>query len=236
MRHLVIGAGEVGTALYKIIVETWSKSEGQLIDKDFEGPIEEVEAMHICFPYSEDFVLQVQGYMLRFNPEVTIIHSTVQVGTTALIGGNTAYSFVRGSHPNLANMTTYTKHIGALSVQAILDAKCYLQEIGFMIELHGTPDVVELGKLWDTTYYGICIAATKLAKEMADYYEVDFADIARMIKTYNCGVIEEGRLHLCRPELEPTPGPIGGHCVVPNAKILQQTFTSPLLDAIVEAK
>jgi hypothetical protein len=50
------------------------------------------------------------------------------------------------------------------------------------------------------------------------------------------GVRAAGHPEFVRPDLIPTEGKIGGHCVRENSIILQKDFESKLLEAIVEAK
>lgn len=239
---VIMGAGEVGTALGEVIKKAGKSFvfEDPTIDTPLQP--EEVELLHVCFPYGSEFVMAVWEAIKRFKPKHTIIHSTVEVGTTAKVASlanckNVSYSFIRGRHPDLKDqMTSFTKHIGNPDQLYRDEASLALRELGFTTMRHDTYEAVELGKLWDTTYYGICIAATKLAKEMADHYGVSWMDIGMMNGTYNEGMRQLGTEQFVRPELTPTPGTIGGHCVVPNAEILRHTFTSPLLDAVVEAK
>jgi hypothetical protein len=46
--------------------------------------------------------------------------------------------------------------------------------------------------------------------------------------------MELGQGHVVRPILYPPDGPIGGHCVVPNAKILSEEYESEFLRFIIE--
>lgn len=225
---LVIGYGEVGKGLKAIIPQATALDIG---DK-YEG---EVGVMNITFGYSDSFVRDVQAYIELYKPELTIIHSTVPVGTTRKIG-DIAYSFVRGKHPDLSEMLNYVRHVSAVNTKTSQRAAAYLTAHGFEVMIHETPEAVEFGKLFDTTYYGICIAAIKEFKRMADAYQVDWDDIAKINEAYNVGVRKKGKPEWVRPELQPTEGPIGGHCVVPNAKILHKDFDSKMLEMIEEAR
>lgn len=228
---LIVGHGQIGTALGKI-----------LNIKNFHDPIKNeiftgtCRVLNICIPYSKKFVRAVQEAIYRFKPDFTIIHSTVAVGTTKKCGKKIAYSFVRSRHNTLQNMTKHFKHLAATDPQTLKLAAAYLERAGFKVCLHENPDVVELGKLLDTTYYGLCIAYTKEAKRFSDYYGLNWKEIELMNKTYNYGYFAEGHDEFIRPNLVPMPGPIGGHCVVPNAKILAETFSSKVLKLIIESK
>jgi len=235
---IVVGAGEVGLAIGELI-----SNSGR--DVMFHDPAKGKSAsgftcdvLHICFPYSEEFVEQAKQAIDKFKPNLTIIHSTVKVGTTRKVGKDVVYSFVRGKHDKgMAEMMLLnTKHLGCLDKNKMWEATAYLVNLGFETDPYNDPDVVEFGKLWDTTYYGICIAATKMAKEMADSYGLDWSFVAEMNSAYNEGALRFGHPKWVRPELDPLPGKIGGHCIIPNIRILQQDFNHKFLDGVVEAK
>ena len=57
MRHVVIGAGEVGEAIYNVLSE---KHEVYLRDITPEGP-SQADVLHICFPYSYNFMDATRG-------------------------------------------------------------------------------------------------------------------------------------------------------------------------------
>ena len=227
-----MGYGQVGQALGKIIgPHLYYDSNWRSITK------EKVSVLHICYPFSKNFVQSVRKYIDIFNPELTIIHSTVAVGTTRKIDRKCVYSFVRGRHPDLTEMVRFTKHLGCTDKHRLALADEYLQKKGFATQLHDKPETVELGKLFDTTYYGVCIALTKEAKKWADHYAIDYNEIQKINITYNCGWQRCGHPEFVRPVLTPMPGKIGGHCVVPNAKILQKDFPdSKLIKSIIESE
>lgn len=239
MVDVVIGAGEVGTAIGTVLKESGRTIHYHDPTKGLEFDLtKDVDVLNICFPYSEEFVEQSRQYIKKFKPRLTIIHSTVAVGTTEQVGRDVVYSFVRGRHTEGIEKTIkiHEKSVGCMDDEKAQQAVSYLVSAGFTISDIYEPRAVELQKLVDTTYYGICIAATKMFKEMADYYGVEWQAISEGNKDYNTGVVRVGHPEWQRPVLEPTPGLIGGHCVVPNARILQKDFSHKLLEAIVEAK
>jgi len=83
----VIGLGEIGRPLYEIVKGVHNAfgvdvDPDRNVDQEPSGP---VGVMHICFPYSEEFVEKVVGHIGKFNPNLTIVESTVRPGTTSLI-------------------------------------------------------------------------------------------------------------------------------------------------------
>jgi len=239
MKTLIIGYGEVGSALVSIISRFM---DNKYADYSVHDPNKNMvikgkyDLLHVCIPYSDNFIEQVNGYIEEFEPKLTIIHSTVAVGTTRKIKGAVVHSFVRGAHPYMTDMIKQTKHIGAVNPKDAIEASKILSGIGFDTIIHYSPEATEFGKLFDTTYFGVCVAWVKEAKKMADAYGIDWSNIAQINHTYNTGSEAIGHKDYVRPEITPMPGKIGGHCVVTNAEILQKDFKSKLLDAITEAE
>jgi len=92
------------------------------------------------------------------------------------------------------------------------------------IKILASPLETELGKLLSTFYYSWNIIYCKWVKDLVDDYGVNFDQIYKEFnRTYNLGYAKT-LPHVRRPVLEPMPGPIGGHCIIPNAKILEKTF------------
>ena len=228
---VVQGFGEVGQALHKVIgknVEIQDPAKGYIY-------LGQVDTLNVCIPFNENFLENVRVYMHDTKPKLTIVHSTVPVGTCDELG-DVAYSFVRGMHPNLTEMVKFTKHVAARKGTTLARASRYLYDLGFKLSITNDVKAVEFGKLFDTTYYGVCIAWTKEAKRMADEYNISWDVIEHVNRSYNKGYSDMGDDRFVRPNLFPIPGKIGGHCVVPNAEILRKDFKSKLLDSIIESE
>lgn len=235
---IVVGKGEVGSPIGQIIEDAGRSVLYHDPGKGmYAAPVGEVDVLNICFPYSEKFVDECKNYIRAFKPKLTIIHSTVPVGTTRAIGDDVVFSFVRGRHSDDMKeaMKVHTKHLGSVSEKSLNRATAYLVELGFEPDPYIVPEAVELGKLFDTSYYGVTIAWTKYMADVCDELGVPWEAIAEMNRAYNRGALLLGHNEWVRPELEPMAGPIGGHCVVPNAKILMEKFPHKLLEAIIEA-
>src|SRR6267378_1366386 len=102
---LVVGLGEVGSALSQVLKNAGRVLEHDIERREFDEPI---GVMHLCFPFTrqDDFVDTALSYIERFKPELTIINSTVVPGTSRLIAEKAAvpiaYSPVRGKHVRMA--------------------------------------------------------------------------------------------------------------------------------------
>ena len=64
MKTLIIGKGEIGTSLQRVLspfYETYIKDIEPL-------EVEGIEVLHICFPYSKKFIKQVEEYKKQYKP------------------------------------------------------------------------------------------------------------------------------------------------------------------------
>jgi len=226
----ILGYGEVGQAIAKFYKNPRVK------DLKRNDNLEGVEILHVCIPWKENFVKTVKKEIKKIKPKLTIIHSTVAPGTVKKIGGMVVHSPVRGMHPNLySGIKTFVKYIGADNKKAGLLAKKHLNSLGVKTKLFFPSVTTELGKLFDTTYYGICIAWHAEMNKICDKFNVKFGEaVTDFNQTYNKGYIKLGKKNVVRPVLYPPKGKIGGHCIVPNAKILKEYYKSEAVDLILK--
>jgi UDP-N-acetyl-D-mannosaminuronate dehydrogenase len=222
---LIVGLGEVGRPLMDLITphhHTYG------IDIQKPGDIPRCEIMHICFPYVDraKFISEAKRYIATYTPGLTIINSTIGPGTTREIaeqsGTDVVYSPVRGKHAKMKqDMLHYVKFVGAFSAAAGEKACHHFQSIGMRTKLLSSPEAAELAKLTETTFFGVMIA---WAQEIERYCKKYGANYDEVVSFYE----EIGFF----PPVKYFPGVIGGHCVMPNIKILKQHFHSGILDAV----
>ncbi len=217
--------GEVGKPLSEIIKKRHQVFE---VDIDMAAPVKRCDVMHICFPFQgQKFARQAAEYIDRYNPDLTIINSTVAPGTTRRIacesGTSVVNSPIRGKHARMREeVLHYTKFIGALDPDSGKRATEHFQGLGMKTRLLSCPEATEVAKLTETTYFGLMIAwaqeVERFSKELGVEYDevVSFYDEIKFF-----------------PPVKFFPGLIGGHCVMPNIAILQERFSSDLLRAIV---
>lgn len=227
--HLVVGCfGQVGSAIEKVLSKAYEvdgidKKSDPIVDKRY-------DYLHVCIPFFSGFVQQVKKYARKFlKPNgIIVIHSTVAVGTTAKLGPNAVHSPVRGVHPNLAaGVATFTKYFaGARSLEAALP----FSELDIYTKVHPDARTTEAMKLWDTLYYGWNIIFEKAVFDFCRKNELPFDLVYKDAnKSYNDGYKALGMDNVQRPVLNHVEGEIGGHCVVPNAKILGGDFARFLI-------
>lgn len=150
------------------------------------------------------------------------------------------HSPIRGVHPHLCEgIKTFVKYIGADNKKAGSMAKKHLESLGIKTKVFYPSLTTEIGKLLDTSYYGLCIAWHGEMKKICDKSGVNFKEaVTDFNKTYNEGYKKLGKSNVARPVLYPPQKTAGitGHCVVPNAQILKKYFKSRALDLLLEYK
>ncbi|RLG94548.1 GDP-mannose dehydrogenase [Candidatus Bathyarchaeota archaeon] len=240
---LIIGLGEVGRPLYEIIVESGRfRVYGIDLDADkmrminAHAPKDKIDVMHICIPcYNrEEFIKSTIEYMNSFNPEITIINSTVPVGTTEEIGKRSGrhvvHSPVRGVHKNPEHMKweirRWTKYVGGIDERSAELASKHFKEIGLKVKILRSSRETELAKLFETTYRAWMITCFQEMHRISRYFHADFNEIVDFIE-------DTHRVRFDRPPM--FPGVIGGHCLIPNVRLLLETYKSDLLELILRS-
>src|SRR5262249_47384609 len=131
---VVTGLGEVGKPLLELISK-YHIAVGVDISPP-PGDIRDVDVLHVCFPFQiRDFVGETARYIDLFRPKLTIINSTVAVGTTRAVADKTgawvAHSPVRGKHARmLTELRGYTKFIGAMDTGSAEHAARHFETAG----------------------------------------------------------------------------------------------------------
>ena len=230
MYIVILGMGEVGQAVATVL-ERKHHVFGQDLDVARQSGQElqdqRPDTLHIAIRWSDDFFDAVASAIERHKPHGVVVHSTVPVGTTqrlSLLHDRlpVAHAPIRGVHPNMTeSLLTFPM---ALSGDARLGAG--LAAAG--IEIHhvgARTESTELMKLLDLTYYAWNIAFAKESARLIEGLGLDYDQVYRWAnETYNTGYQALGRPEVVRPVLDPVPGPIGGHCVVPGFKMLANDF------------
>jgi UDP-N-acetyl-D-mannosaminuronate dehydrogenase len=222
---VVVGLGEVGKPVFELI-----SKHHHTVGVDISPLLEEteqVDVLHVCYPFQiKDFVGETVRYIKLFEPKLTIVNSTVAVGTTRLIakqaGAAIVNSPVRGKHARMFDeLCEYTKFVGAIDPADARRAAEHFESVGLKTKILSSPEATELAKLTETTYFGLMIA---WAQELERYCDQSGADYEELISFY-----DEIRFF---PSVKYFPGIIGGHCVMPNIEILRKFDESVILEAI----
>ncbi len=225
----ILGYGEIGKAIAKFY------KNPKIKDLNRDDGLEGVDILHICIPWSKKFVSIVAKEIQRIKPKLTIIHSTVALGETKKLSdkfrGMVVHSPVRGVHPYLyQGIKTFVKYIGADNKKAAKMAKKHLESLGIKTKVFYPSATTEALKLWDTTQYGWFIVLNKEIKKWCDKNSLDFEAVyTDANKTYNEGYKKLGRPEVVRPYLKYIEGKIGGHCIIPNCRILKSEIAKLIL-------
>lgn len=221
MKTSIIGYGEVGKSLEKVLIQyspTIINEEGIVRGN---ADDKELEIMHICFPYSDKFEEAVKKYQEEYKSKYTVIHSTVPVGTSRKL--NSIHSPVIGIHPLLEqSLKTFTKFLSGKHSSEVAD---YFRRAGMKVYLFDKQETTELMKIMDTTHYGLEIEYTKEIKRQCAKYGVPFEAWSIWADNYNMGYKELGYPEYCKPKLVPIMTKQGGHCTINNCDLLENVFT-----------
>jgi UDP-N-acetyl-D-mannosaminuronate dehydrogenase len=222
---VVVGLGEVGKPVFELI-----SRHHHTVGVDISPPlggIEQVDVLHVCYPFQiRNFVGETVRYIKMFEPKLTIVNSTVAVGTTRLIAEQTGIAVVnspvRGKHARMLDeIREYTKFVGAIDPVDARRAAEHFESVGLRTKILSSPEATELAKLTETTYFGLMIA---WAQELERYCDQSGTNYEELISFY-----DEIKFF---PSVKYFPGIIGGHCVMPNIEILSKFDESVILEAI----
>lgn len=223
MTHLVVGAGEVGTAVAAVLARAHTT-----VLRDVEPVDVTAEVLHVCIPWSDRFVAEVQRYQAEHGAGLVLVHSTVPVGTCDPHGW--VHSPVRGRHPELfTSLLTFVKHFGGTRAA---DAAKLFEAAGCDVTFHAWAVETEAGKLWELVQFGLQVQIEQQIHQWCERNSIN-ADVVyrQFAEAYNDGYIAMGLPQFVRPVLEHQPGPIGGHCVRQCAALLDH----PLSQTVAES-
>ena len=225
---IVAGLGEIGTPILQLVSKVgiavgFDINEKLMNKRKFEKYQDlETSFLHICIPFTKNFITHVLLLYKKFKPEIIIIHSTISPGTTSNLQSRlpipVIYSATRGIHKRmLHDMKRYVKFYAiesdapksrwASSTYSKLLKKC-----GVKTKQMSKPITLELAKIIvDTSYYGWLITYAQLSNMIAIKNGVDYDEM--------WSFADEIHKYLGnRPKMY--PGFIGGHCVIPNLDLI----------------
>jgi hypothetical protein len=215
MKHLVIGAGEIGTALQKVF-------KCDIRDLE-EIPVRKYDVLHIAIRNSKKFVSVVNAYKKLYKAKYVVVHSTVPVGTCRKAGF--IHSPVTGIHPHLAkSLKKFTKFVSNKKIAE------EFRKYGIPAVYVKGSDNTEAGKLYALLIYGINIALEKEIFRYCKKNKLNYDVVYRQfVKMYNEGYKKMGMNHIKMYELTHQEGVIGKHCVMQNSPLLKTPLTKVLV-------
>lgn len=231
MKQLVIGYGEIGQAVYKCLKDNKQqvyKRDKQKVNK------RNVEVLHICFPYDKRFKKQVKKYIDEYKPFLVMVYSTVPIGTCDDIGVGIVHSPVEGKHPKLAESIKKSPRWIGGDVLATLNMAISIWVGITTVRIVESTKATEFLKLRSTAKYGINIVWAAYEGGIAKDIDLAFDVVKEFDKDYNELYKQLGMPEYQRYILDPPTSSIGGHCIVPNAKLLNEQYPSEMLDMIID--
>ena len=235
----ILGYGEIGKSLFSLY------KENNIIPyiKDLNiNQFNKIDILNVCIPYNEDFVIKISQEINKLNPKLIIVHSTVPIGTIRKIEKNISnknkivHSPVRGNHPKLKkSLKLFIKYIGSNNKKAAILTKKHFKLLKVKSKILDSSEHTEAFKLFCTSYYGLCIMWHNEMKKMCDKFNLNFNFIKKWNESYNDGYFNLKQKKFNRPILDyPKNNKIGGHCIIPNAKILNDQFESNIIKELLK--
>ncbi len=196
----------------------------------------ETDVTHICYPCSDQnaFVKITTDYIKRFKSKLVIINSTVPPTTTFKIQKvtkcNLVHSPIRGVHGSDDRMKRdirfWTKYIGGIDKTSSELAQKHFEALGLKTKILNGPVETELAKLFETIYRAWMIACFQEMHRISRHFGANFGEVVDMLED----------VHKVRLNKPPHfPGVIRGHCLIPNTKLLLNSYDSEFLKLILKS-
>ncbi len=244
---LILGFGELGKGVaglykdnteYTVYIRDTAYKEDRYIEEPFGAVINAkgikdipaITVLHVCIPYTPNFLSTIVSYIKEYTPELTIINSTVDIGITMDVFRYTdtdvVHSPIMGRHPNLTeSIRTFKKIVAGPNKTSVDKAVAHFKELGVKTEVYKKPEESEAAKLLSTSYFGWNILFMKYVYKLCEEHGLDFESVyTKTNKIYNDGYTELGESQFIRPILKYIPGKIGGHCIRENFDIIKNRF------------
>jgi len=228
MKNIVCGLGEIGSPIYRLLSKNhvtvgYDLDKSLMNQKEFDKyQSHETEFIHICIPFSKNFVKYSIELIKKFSPCAVVIHSTISPHTTEKLQSKSKipiiYSATRGVHSRmLKDLQRYTKFFAIeknapKKTWAISNFSKLMKKCGIQTKQISSPITLELSKIVvDTSYYGWLINYAQISNVIAKKYGVDYDEMWSFSDDIH-------KFLGNRPKL--FPGFIGGHCVIPNLELI----------------
>lgn len=228
-KDVVVGLGEIGKPILQIISKTNTAIgydiNPKLMDskKFFKYENLPTRFMHICIPFTTNFITNVVLLSEKFQPECVVIHSTIRPKTTSTLQQKlpipVMYSATRGVHKRMVyDLKRYTKFyaVEKNAPRATWAATTYsnvMRKCGIKTNRMSNPITLEIAKIVvDTSYYGWLINYAQLSNMIAVKNKINYDEMWSFAD-------EIHKFLGNRPKMY--PGFIGGHCVIPNLDLIK---------------
>lgn len=232
MKAILVGYGEVGKGLYEVLSKHHEICIHDPYQGFFAGSYLSASILLVAIPYTKTFEDAVKQYQKIYGTGTTIIFSSVPIGTCSRLGA--IHSPIEGRHNNMAE--SIRKHIRWIGGASLI-VENFFRVAGLITYSVPYPEITEFLKMQSTTIYGINIEWARYCKQAADKIGFDYSLLKKYNQDYNNLVTEvHCNPDLVRYNLDTPEGKIGGHCVLPNAKLLQKEkgFGHPFIQTVLD--
>ena len=236
-KDVVCGLGEIGLPIYRIISKVFPV-EGYDIDSSLIPKSKnnfnsyKVRFLHVCIPFNKNFIYNVMNLEKKFSPKSIVIHSTIKPGTTDSLQKKlkipVIFSATRGVHKRMqSDLKKYTKFFAlqnknSTSKLASQNFSQLMKKSKIKSKQMSNPKTLELAKIiCDTSYYGWLINYSQMSKIIAEKHGVDYDEMWSFSD-------EIHKFLGNRPKM--FPGFIGGHCVIPNLELIDESSLNQISD------
>jgi UDP-N-acetyl-D-mannosaminuronate dehydrogenase len=249
---LVVGLGEIGSTVFTVLKQSqkfrlygidFDKKKMQKCETTEPQNGAKIDILQVCIPAEDKskFIRITKSYVEKYQPKLTVINSTVPIGTTMELykqcGGLVAYSPCRGVHKNKEYMVKefrrWTKYVGGATIEAGNAAEEHFKLAGLKTRQLDNCTDTEFAKLFETTYRTWMIVFFQKMQRLANKYNkanpelnIDFDETVDFIE-------DTHRQRHDRPVLFPSP--IGGHCLLPNSHLMLAEYEPEMLNLIIES-
>ena len=209
--NIILGAGQIAQAIEGHIVgapKMYDKGEWEHLAQT------RCDILHICIPYTTTFDSIVLQAINKFSPTITVIHSTVKVGTSKKLGCE--YSPVMGRHDNgfAQDLVKYAKPYAGIIAKYEIFKKNILLQTEFFTE---NTDELEFAKIMSTGYMYWNLIYEKSIARTCKERDYDLGVVYKQWnENYNNGVKKDWRRPIYTHNEDPLPG---GHCLIPNTEL-----------------
>lgn len=227
----LLGKGEIGSAMGRICEEAGYEVFVREIDYD-ELKSKKIDYLHVSIPEKDNskFVKIVSDTIKELNPKLTVINSSITPGTTRKIFNITkkpiVHSPVLGLHPNLyiSIKKYFEKVVSPINLKSKKLALRHFKELGLKTVFFRKPENSESAKLLDLVYFAWNIIFCKWMNEYSKDNNLDFDEVyTKQNQIYNKGY-SKLLPNTLRPILIPMPGPISGHCTIPDTELIERFY------------
>jgi UDP-N-acetyl-D-mannosaminuronate dehydrogenase len=120
----------------------------------------------------------------------------------------------------------WTKYVGGVNEESAEKAKAHFEKLGLKTKVLKGCLETELAKLFETTYRAWMIVCFQEMHRISRHFGADFDNVVDFIEDTHL-------VRLDRPVM--FPGVIGGHCLIPNVKLLLKAHDSEFLRLILKS-